>query len=166
MFLGDPAGRTRVKECLSATEEEAQRLGALRVLALCRCVAGTLAHIEERADEAERSLRKAAELFRQAGIASGEASSLVRLGSVLTAQRRFDEARAVLQDGLFVAERATMRSHVLVRLHAAIARNFLSSGEIESARAAVHEGFAAEERAGRCMGCHSFLVAVSDALEP
>jgi tetratricopeptide (TPR) repeat protein len=164
MFMGDPAGRSRVRECLSETEAEAQRLGALRVLALCRCVGGTLAHIEERAHEAERLLREAAELFHRASIASGEASSLVRLGTVLTGQRRFDEARTVLQDGLFVAERATMRSHVVVRLHAAIAQNYLTSGERDLARAAVHEGFIAEERVGRCMGCRRFLVSVADAL--
>jgi tetratricopeptide (TPR) repeat protein len=161
MFLHDPAGRPRVREMLSATEAEAQRLGSPRILALCRCVAGSLAQLEDRLDEAERSLREAAELFRQSGVASGEAASLVRLGCLLTARGRTDEAGTLLHDGLFVAERATMRAHVLVRLHAAIAENHRANGKLDAAREAVREGEASEERWGRCMSCHRFLVSAS-----
>jgi DNA-binding SARP family transcriptional activator/tetratricopeptide (TPR) repeat protein len=165
MFLHDPAGWPRARQMLSVTEGEARRMGAERILALCRCVGGTLESLEQQPALAERSLKEAAELFRRTGIASGEAASMVRLGELFTRLGRVDEGRAILHDTVYVSERATMRSHVLVRLYAAIAGNHRASGQLEAARLALREGAATEARWGRCMSCSRFLAAAAEGLE-
>jgi DNA-binding SARP family transcriptional activator/tetratricopeptide (TPR) repeat protein len=166
MFVHDPTARPRAREMLAATEAEAQRQGLPRIRALCHWARGTLDSYEQRGEEAEQSLRSAAELFRQSGATSGEAASLVRLGLLLTTLGRLEESRAVLHDALFVAERATMRSHVLLRLYAALASNHLAAGSPEAARDAIRDGLATQERWGRCVGCSRYLDAAAAAIDP
>lgn len=83
--------------------------------------------------------------------------ALQRLGVVVTALGRWEEARQLLERGLEVAEGASMRGHCLVRLYAALGRNRLEAGDYAGARIAVDAGLRVESEAGRCVTCSVLL---------
>jgi hypothetical protein len=138
---------------LESTERRARELGAQRIVALCRCVGGTLELLAGQWREAEISLREAHMLYQSVGVPSGQAASLQRLALVLLATGRVAEARATIAEGIFVAQKSAMRAHVLVRLYAALARAELAAGDCEAARQAIEDARRVEELHGRCMSC-------------
>ncbi|MBW3670940.1 MAG: tetratricopeptide repeat protein [Acidobacteria bacterium] len=139
-------------------EQQAARMGALRAVALCRCFSGALRFQTGEWDEAETELREAVELYRQVDGASGESLSLQRLGVLLTARGKLDEALDLLHEGTAAAERATMRSHCLTRLYASMVRNRLAAGDQEAAVQAMHQGASTAERHGHCVTCNALLL--------
>lgn len=140
------------------TLEHARRMGAPRAVALCRNFGGYLDFQAGEWDQAEKSLRSAVETYRELGGASGECLSLQRLGVLLTAKGRIDEALDVLDEGVVVAERSTMRSHALTRLYASIARNRLAAGDVEAADRALEQGHDEARRHGNCVTCTALLL--------
>jgi ATP/maltotriose-dependent transcriptional regulator MalT len=56
------------------------------------------------------------------------------------------------------ARRALMRSHSLVRLYGALARNHLATGDLDAAEWSVHEAERTERDHGLCMSCHAVLL--------
>lgn len=133
-------------------------MGAPRALALCACFAGVLDFTRGRWDAAECELREAVEVYRRLGAASGEALSLQRLGNLLTARGRLEDARDVLDEGLFAAERAVMRTHCLSRLHASLARHRLAAGDVATAVEAIRAAGEAVERHGGCLTCDALVL--------
>jgi len=133
-------------------------MGAPRAIALCHCFGGALDFQSGRWDEAEVALRKAVTLYGEVGSASGESFSLQRLGVLLTARGRLDEAREFLEEGIVVAERAAMRSHCLTRLHASMLRNRIASGVMADIRMSLAEGLEAAQRHGDCVTCNALLL--------
>jgi tetratricopeptide (TPR) repeat protein len=133
-------------------------MGAPRALALCHCFRGALDFQTGDWEAAESALRQAIELYRQVGSASGESFSLQRLGVLLTARGDADAARELLHEGIAVAERASMRSHCLTRLHAAVLRNRMAAGDIEGVRSSLVEGLEAARRHGHCVTCNALLL--------
>jgi tetratricopeptide (TPR) repeat protein len=127
-------------------------------MALCRNFGGFLDFQGGEWDQAERSLRSAVEIYRKLGGASGESLSLQRLGVLLTAKGRLDEAAAILDEAVVVAERSTMRSHALTRLYASIARNRLAAGDVEAADRALEQGQEEARRHGNCVTCSGLLL--------
>jgi DNA-binding SARP family transcriptional activator len=146
--------RTEVERALAL----ALRMGAPRAEALCRCFGGALSFQSGDWDAAEAELRSAVALFRRVSSASGESLSLQRLGVVLTARGRLDEARAALDEGIAVGARAAMRSHCLTRLYASLARNRLAAGDLPGAEAGIEAGLVEVARHGHCMTCSSLLL--------
>lgn len=140
------------------TLEQASRMGAPRAVALCRNFGGYLDFQSGEWDRAEKSLRAAVETYREFGAASGECLSLQRLGVLLTAKGRIDEALKVLDEGVVVAERSTMRSHALTRLYASIARNRIAAGDLEAADRALEQGHEEARRHGNCVTCSGLLL--------
>src|SRR5262245_60410049 len=143
---------------VKTTWEQARRMNAPRALALCQCFGGALDFQAGRWDAAEADLREAIRLYRQLGSASGEALSLQRLGVLLTARGRIDEAMALFDDGMVVAERATLRSHCLLRLQASAARNRLAAHEVGGAETWVRIGLETSRRHGNCVTCNALLL--------
>lgn len=133
-------------------------MGALRAVALCRCFSGALRFQTGRWDQAETELREAVDLYRQVDGASGESLSLQRLGVLLTARGKLDEALDLLHEGTAAAERATMRSHCLTRLYASMVRNRLAAGDQQAAVQAMREGASTAERHGHCVTCNALLL--------
>lgn len=133
-------------------------MGAPRAIALCQCFSGALDFQVGRWDVAERDLREAIERYRGIGAASGESLSLQRLGVLLTARGRLDEAIAALDEGVVVAERAIMRSHCLTRLQASLARNRLAAGDLDGATEAIAVGDLHAARHGHCVTCNALLL--------
>lgn len=140
------------------TLDHASRMGAPRAVALCRNFGGYLDFQAGEWDQAEKSLRSAVATYRELGGASGECLSLQRLGVLLTAKGRIDEALELLDAGVRVAERSTMRSHALTRLYASIARNRLAAGDAEAADRALEQGHDEARRHGNCVTCSALLL--------
>jgi tetratricopeptide (TPR) repeat protein len=90
-------------------------------------------------------------------LASGEALALLRLGTILTARGRLDDALTLFEEGVIVAERATMRAHCLTRLYASMTRNRLEAADVEAADHYLTLGLAMSERHGHCVTCHALL---------
>jgi tetratricopeptide (TPR) repeat protein len=143
---------------VTTTLAEAQRLGAPRAIALCRCFDGALEFQAGHWEAAEASLRESIRLHREIGAASGEALACQRLGVLLTAHSRLDEAKAVMEEGLLAAEHALLRAHCLTRLYAALARNRLAAGDLAAAEDALAQGLAMSERHGHCTTCDALLL--------
>jgi ATP/maltotriose-dependent transcriptional regulator MalT len=143
---------------VAQTHEQATRMGATRAIALCQSFAGVLNFQVGKWSEAEAQLNEAVELYRRVEAASGEALSLQRLAVLLLARGRMDEARARLDEGLLAAERAAMRSHCQVRLHASVARRQLAEGAPEAAADALALGDEVARRHGHCVTCNALLL--------
>jgi tetratricopeptide (TPR) repeat protein len=151
-------GSGGIRTAVDQTLDQARRMKAPRAIALCESFAGTLDFQGGRWNEAEANLRRAVQGFRIVGSASGEALSLQRLAVLLTARGELEEARALLDEGIVVGERAAMRSHCLTRLHASLARNRLAAGDREGAQTSLREGLAEAARHGHCATCSALLL--------
>lgn len=143
---------------VEATHRQARRMEAPRAVALCMNFGGALDFQRGRWDQAEASLREAVSLYQELQSASGEALSLQRLAVLLTARGALDEAMAVFEDGVLVAERASMRSHCLTRLYASMARNRLAAVDVEGASGFLEDGERTAERHGHCVTCNALLL--------
>ena len=149
---------------MSTTLAQAQRMGAPRAIALCQCFNGALEFQAGNWIEAESVLRESVKLYHEIGTASGEALALQRLGTLLTARGRLDEAMVLFEDGVIVAERASMRAHCLTRLYASMTQNRLTAGEIDAAEHYLALGLAMSERHGHCATCQALLYPVAVSL--
>jgi tetratricopeptide (TPR) repeat protein len=143
---------------VSATHQQAVRMGAPRAIALCRSFGGFLRFQLGDWAQAENELREAIALYRETGSASGEALSLQKLGVLLTARGEIEEGMASLEEGISAAERATMRSHCLTRLYASMARNRLAAGEPRAAEELILVGEETARRHGHCLTCNALLL--------
>jgi hypothetical protein len=143
---------------VSATHQQAVRMGAPRAIALCRSFGGFLRFQLGDWAQAESELREAIALYRETGSASGEALSLQKLGVLLTARGEIEEGMASIEEGISAAERATMRSHCLTRLYASMARNRLAAGEPRAAEELIIVGEETARRHGHCLTCNALLL--------
>ena len=104
-------------------------------------------------DAAELLLRDARDGFREVGSGMGEALALERLATLLTQLGRPDEASQLLSEAVVLAERGTLRRHVLTRIHAAEIRNRLAAGLVGQAESSAREASASAARHGECVAC-------------
>src|SRR6266581_615336 len=154
----------QVKQTVTATLRQAQRMGAARAVALCHCFDGALEFQSGHWASAEESLRAAIQLYRQIGAAFGESLSCQRLGALLTAKGSIEEGLVILQEGLAAAERALVRAHCLTRLNASLVRNRLAAGDLLAADEALTLGLAMSERHGNCSTCYALLLPAAISL--
>jgi len=136
----------------------AVQMGTPRAIALCQNFGGLLKFNAGRWDEAEQALRQALKLSQGLGSASGVRSSLRRLGVLLTARGRLDEARAALEESVHISEHSPLRSHGLIRSYASLAGNRLEAGELEVARHCIELGKEAGRDHGGCTTCNALLI--------
>ena len=142
-----------VARLAAALAERARMRGALDALATARSGEGVAALAEGQLDLAEAALRDALAGHRAAGSALGEALALERLAALLAMRGRLDEALDAVDEGVVVAERASLRRHALTRLHATEARIRLAGGALRAADDAVREASEAAARHGECTAC-------------
>lgn len=146
---------------VETTLSQAQRMHAPRAIALCQCFDGALEFQAGNWDKAETELRESIRLYSEIGAASGESIARQRLGLVLTAQGKLDEAKVVLEEGATVAERAIMRAHCLTRVYATLTHNRLVAGDLDGAEQALSLGLSMSERHGNCATCDALLLPVA-----
>ena len=101
-------------------------------------------------------------LYQRVRSPAGEAVCRQILGMTLTALGALDRGRRQLEEGLAVAQTSSMRSHVSVRLYAALARNRLDAGDITAARHYSEQGLALAELHQHCI-CNAGLACVAAA---
>ena len=133
--------------------ERARRRAAPDSVAVARLGQGAAALAMGRFEVAEAALREALQGHRATGSALGEALALERLAALFTLRGWADEAVALVDEGVVVAERASLRQHALTRLHATEARNRLSAGALYAADAALREASETAARHGECVSC-------------
>ncbi|WP_242392112.1 BTAD domain-containing putative transcriptional regulator [Anaeromyxobacter oryzisoli] len=155
-LLGD-ASAAEVARAAALIVERARQRNAPEAVSSGRLGEATCALAGGQLEAAELALRAALEGFRGGRSAFGEALAMERLGTLLTIRGRIDEARELLGDGVVIAERAALRRHVLVRLHAAEARNRLAAGLFTAAEDAVKEASESAARHGECASCDAML---------
>ena len=151
-LLGD-ATAGEVGEAAALLAERARQREAAGVIAAGRHGEGVAALAAGDLGLAEAALRDALERHRAAGSAIGEALALERLAGLLTLRGRIDEALALVDLGIVVAERAGLRRHALTRLHAIQARNRLAAGALYAAEDAIREASETAARHGECAAC-------------
>jgi tetratricopeptide (TPR) repeat protein len=145
-----------VDEIAGAAErlgERARVRGAAGSVAASRLGLGAAALAGGQYEVAEAHLREALEGFRAQASALGEALARERLGALLTLRGRGDEALGLLAEGVVVAERATLRRHALVKLHATETRNRLAAGAVYGAEDALRTASETAARHGECAVC-------------
>lgn len=136
-------------------------MSAPRAIALCQCFNGALEFQAGHWEDAEKELLESIRLYSEIGAASGEAIARQRLGLVMTAQGKLEEAKVMLQEGAAVAERAIMRAHCLTRVYATLAHNRLIADDLEAADQALGLGLSMSERHGNCSTCDALLLPVA-----
>jgi DNA-binding SARP family transcriptional activator/tetratricopeptide (TPR) repeat protein len=155
-LLGDRTCAEVARGAAAITERARQRQ-APEAVASGRYGEGVVALAAGQLDAAEALLRDAREAFRQAGIGTGEALALERLGTLLAQLGRFEEASELLAEGVVLAERGVLRRHVLTRLHVAEVRNRLAARVLGQAESAWREASASAARHGDCLSCDAVL---------
>jgi len=146
---------------VDTTLSQAQRMSAPRAIALCQCFNGALEFQAGHWDDAERELRESIRLYSEIGAASGESIARQRMGLVMTAQGRLEEAKVMLLEGAAVAERAIMRAHCLTRVYATLAHNRLVADDLDAADQALGLGLSMSERHGNCSTCDALLLPIA-----
>lgn len=136
-------------------------MGAPRAIALCECFLGAVDFQQGDWTRAEETLRQSVERYHEIAAASGEALACQRLGAVLTAMGRFDEAMEIFERGIRVTEGSQMRAHCQVRLYACMAQNRLSAQDREGAHYFLQQGLRTLERHGACVTCNALLYPVA-----
>jgi DNA-binding SARP family transcriptional activator len=152
----DLLGDRTVDEVARAAErlgERARARGAAGTIAASRLGIGAAALAAGQHAMAEVFLREALEGFRAEASALGEALALERLATLLALRGRFEAALALLAEGVVVAERAPLRRHALVKLHAGETRLRLASGAVYGAEDALRTASEAAARHGECAVC-------------
>jgi DNA-binding SARP family transcriptional activator len=147
--LGAPA----VARLAGILGERARTRGAGDALATARTGDAAAALAAGQLDLAEAALREALAGHRAAGAALGEALALERLAALLAMRGRLDDALDAVDEGVVVAERASLRRHALTRLHATEARIRLAAGALRAAEDAVREASETAARHGECVAC-------------
>ncbi len=155
-LLGDRTCAELARAAATLTERARLR-EAPDALASGRYGEGVVALAAGQLDAAEALLRGAREAFAMAGSGLGEALSLERLGTLLAQAGRFEEASALLAEGVVLAERGMLRRHALTRLHVAEVRNRLAARLVGQAESAWREASESAARHGECMACDAVL---------
>jgi hypothetical protein len=151
-LLGD-ATAGEIGEAAALLAQQARQRDAAGAVAEARHGEGVAALAAGDLDLADAALRDALERHRAMGSAVGEALALERLAALLTVRGRLDEALALVDLGIVVAERARLRRHALARLHAMEARNRLGAGALYAAEDALREASETAARHGECVAC-------------
>jgi len=156
-----PNGTAEMSTFASELAAAAESTGSARATALAALVLGETQLLEGHLDEAEVTLRRAADLHRGTKTNSGESVSLVRLAEVSTAQRQRWKARRLLESALRLAGGDPLGSHLLVKIQGARVE---AASSPEEAAAVAAEGERILSDSDVCQQCSmSFRVAAANA---
>jgi DNA-binding SARP family transcriptional activator/tetratricopeptide (TPR) repeat protein len=116
-LLYGPVPYTEVIEQAEGLRRRASHFGALRGVAFATALIGEAALLMGDLDLAERELREAVDLHRDADASAGEAHSLQRLAEVRLARGDRAEAERLLQQALPLARWSVISMHLLQRIY-------------------------------------------------
>ena len=156
-----PNGTTEMATFAAELADAAASTGSARAAALAALVLGETQLLDGRLDEAETTLRAAADLHRGTRTNSGESVSLERLAEVSTAQGQRPKARRLLESALRLADGDPLGSHILVKIQGAMVE---AAATPEEAAAAAAAGERLLSDSDVCQQCSmSFRVAAANA---
>jgi ATP/maltotriose-dependent transcriptional regulator MalT len=156
-----PDGTTEMAAFASELHEAAAAAGSTRAAAHAALVRGETALLSGHLDEAETSLREAADLHRGTKTNSGESLSLERLAEASTARGQRWKARRLLESALRLADGDPLGSHLLVKIRGAIVE---AAADPKEAAAAALEGDRLLADSDVCQQCSmSFRMAAARA---
>ena len=156
-----PNGTAEMSRFAAELADAAASNGSARATALAALVLGETQLLDGRLDEAEATLRRAADLHRGTRTNSGESVSLERLAEVSTAQGQRWKARRLLESALRLADGDPLGSHLLVKIQGAMVE---AAASPEEAAAAAAAGERALSDSDVCQQCSmSFRVAAANA---
>ncbi|MEX2556783.1 MAG: BTAD domain-containing putative transcriptional regulator [Actinomycetota bacterium] len=114
--LYDPAGHEDVVPFANELLSVAEEAGSIHGRAVATLMLGEAALLSGRLDEAERQLKRAADLNEDAGHVSGQSLATARLAESAIARAQRSRAIKLLSKARRLAERSTLVSHLLVRV--------------------------------------------------
>jgi DNA-binding SARP family transcriptional activator len=156
-----PDGTTEMATFAAELGEAAASTGSARGTAHAALVRGETELLSGQLEEAEASLRHAADLHRNTKTNSGESLSLERLAEVSTARGQRWKARRLLESALRLAEGDPLGSHLLVKIYGARVE---AAADPEEAAAVAAEGERVLADSDVCQQCSmSFRMAAARA---
>jgi DNA-binding SARP family transcriptional activator/tetratricopeptide (TPR) repeat protein len=153
-LLYGPVPYAEVIEQAEALRRRALHYGALRGVAFATALIGESALLMGDLDLAERELREAIDLHRDADASAGEAHSLQRLAEVRLARGDRAEARQLLQRALPLARWSVMSMHLLQRIYGTM---IAAAPDAWAARAVVDKAEATLGETDECPFCDVML---------
>jgi DNA-binding SARP family transcriptional activator/tetratricopeptide (TPR) repeat protein len=153
-LLYGPVPYTEVIEQAEGLRRRASHFGALRGVAFATALIGEAAFLMGDLDLAERELREAVDLHREADAPAGEAHSLQRLAEVRLARGDRGEAERFLQRALPLARWSVIGMHLLQRIYGTM---IAAASDPWSARAVVDQAAATMGETDECPFCAVML---------
>ena len=156
-----PNGTAEMSAFAAELADAASSTGSARATALAALVLGETQLLDGRLDEAEATLRRAADLHRETRTNSGESVALERLAEVSTARGQRWKARRLLDSALRLADGDPLGSHILVKIQGAMVE---AAATPEAAAAVAAAGERVLSDSDVCQQCSmSFRVAAANA---
>jgi DNA-binding SARP family transcriptional activator len=153
-LLYGPVPYAEVIEQAEGLRRRASHYGALRGVAFATALIGEAALLMGDLELAERELREAVDLHRDADASAGEAHSLQRLAEVRLARGDREEAERLLQRALPLARWSVIGMHLLQRIYGTM---IAAASEPWSARAVVDQAEATMGETDECPFCAVML---------
>jgi DNA-binding SARP family transcriptional activator/tetratricopeptide (TPR) repeat protein len=153
-LLYGPVPYSEVIEQAEGLRRRASHYGALRGVAFATALIGEAALLMGDLELAERELREAVDLHRDADASAGEAHSLQRLAEVRLAQGDRAEAERLLQRALPLARWSVIGMHLLQRIYGTM---IAAAPDPWSARAVVDQAEATMGENDECPFCAVML---------
>ena len=156
-----PDGVTEMARFAAELGEAAESAGSARAAGHAELVRGETELLSGQLEQAETTLRRAANLHRGTKTNSGESISLERLAEVSTARGQRWKARRALQSALRLAEGDPLGSHLLVKIRGAMVE---AAADPQEAAAVAAEGEDVLAGSDVCQQCSmSFRMAAATA---
>ncbi|HEX8024692.1 MAG TPA: BTAD domain-containing putative transcriptional regulator [Candidatus Limnocylindrales bacterium] len=115
-----PDGTREMASFADELTDAASSAGSARAAAHAELIRGETELLDGHLDEAEATLRRAAELHRRTKTNSGESLSFERLAEVSTARGQRWKSRRLLESALRLADGDPLGSHLLVKIQGAM----------------------------------------------
>jgi DNA-binding SARP family transcriptional activator len=132
---------------------EANRLGDMRCIAICRYALGTIHLWQGETATALAQLDESLLLHDKVGSPAGMAYALARRAVLHTLENAYDLGWQSVQKGIEQAERASIRDHCLQRLYGVGIWNRMQVGDAEQVSALVSRSEALLDASGPCTAC-------------
>jgi tetratricopeptide (TPR) repeat protein len=153
-LLYGPVPYSEVIEQAEVLRRRASHFGALRGVAFATALIGEAALLMGDLDLAERELREAVDLHRDADASAGEAHSLQRLAEVRLARGDRAEAERLLERALPLARWSVISMHLLQRIYGTM---IVAAPDPWAARAVVDKAEDTMGETDRCPFCAVML---------
>ena len=156
-----PDGTTEMATFAAELDQAATAAGSARAAAHAALVRGETELMNGHLEDAQATLREAADRHRGTKTNSGESLSLERLAEVSTARGQRWKARRLLESALRLAEGDPLGSHLLVKIHGAMVE---AAADPTEAAAVAAEGERVLADSDVCQQCSmSFRMAAARA---